>query len=141
MKNALFVASLLVISTCGVAAPVSPDHPIVGTWQVLAPGTACTETYTFRKNGTKRSQSAGEIQESKFAISSKPSAAGYYKLTDTVVESNDKLDCSGSSTPVGDTVSVFVRFEQGLKVFSFCYTEAKDKCVGPFKRTAGRASP
>lgn len=141
MKHSLLATVILVVAPCCHAASLSPDHPIVGTWRIMAPGTTCVETHTFRENGTKTSQSADEIQKSEFAISPKPSAAGYYKLTDTVVASNGKPDCSGFSSPVGETVSVFVRFERGLDVFSFCYAETQDKCVGPFRRAVGRASP
>lgn len=141
MKLFLATAILLVLSSDCAAAPLSKNHPIIGIWQVNVPGTTCSETYTFRANGTQTAKSAEEVGESKFMISPTPSAAGYYKLTDTVVKSNGKLDCSGSSTPVGDTVTVYIRFEQSANMFSFCFKEAQDKCVGPFKRISAQASP
>ena len=135
MKVFLVVTMLFVCNSFCCAATLSPRHPIFGTWEVIVPGTKCLETYEFKTNGMKTSWSAEEIEESKFIISPKPNALGYYKLTDTVVSSNSKLDCLGDSSPVGDIVTVFVRFEQAASIFFYCPSQTQIGCVGPFKRT------
>ena len=137
----LFIAAAIVFASASCLADSLPtDHPIVGTWEIRVPGTTCTETYEFRADGTKIAKSAEEVNESKFVISATPSSDGYYKLTDTVVSSNGKPDCSGQSTPVGDKVSVYLRFEEP-NAFSFCPHEAADRCIGPFKRISRRTPP
>jgi len=138
----LIVAGAFVLLNANCwAASLPANHPIIGTWVIQVPGTRCSETYTFKEDGTKVAKSADEVGESTFVVSATPSPAGYYKLTDTVVASNGKLDCSFQSTPVGDTVSVFLRFEQSANAFSFCPREAPESCIGPFKRISGQASP
>ena len=131
----LFVPLLLFAGSYCHSATLASKHPIVGTWQlelIGVPFISCSETYQFKANGTTVVKSASEIAESKYEISATPSPAGYYKLTDTVVKSNGKLDCSGKSTPVGDVSNVFVRFEHSTNAFSFCFTEAHDICWAVF---------
>jgi hypothetical protein len=134
----------LFIFTCSAvsqAASISPGHPIIGTWRVHVPGTQCFETNAYHVNGTQSARSATEIAESRFLISASPDSAGFYELTDTVVKSNGLPDCSGISTPIGDTVTVFVRFEEAGDAFMLCYTRSANRCVGPYTRVAEASPP
>ena len=47
---------------------------------------------------------------SDFEIAPTPSDKGFYRITYTITKSNGKPDCSGSITPVGDTVTLYLRF-------------------------------
>ena len=134
----LLVSTLFLIASayCG-AAELSPTHPIIGSWRVEVPGTSCSETYTFKSDGTTSVRSAGEVTETKFVISPKPRASGYYKIKDTITKTNGKPDCTGSSSPAGDVVRVFVRFDNSGSSFSFCKTEEQAGCVGPFTKVIG----
>jgi hypothetical protein len=137
MKKLLVSSTFLIASSYCCAAELSPTHPIIGSWRVEVPGTSCSETYTFKSNGTTFVRSASEITETKFVISSRPRASGYYKLKDTIVKTNGKPDCTGSSSPAGDVVRLFLRFDNSGSSFSFCKTEEQSGCVGPFTRIIG----
>ena len=131
---ALIVVLLLLVCSQGHSA-IPAEHPIVGTWRI---DRLCPETYEFRADGTRSATSAGEVLESKFEISPKPGAKGFYRFTDTVVRTNGKPDCSGELTPVGDVVTLFVRIPDPKKLF-LCFAESELSCVGPFERLSRHA--
>src|SRR5581483_3333468 len=81
--------ALLGLAASGaVAAPVSHDHPVLGTWTFVLPDGSCEETYRFRSDGSTVVTSGEEVAESTYEISAKPSASGYYKWVDTIVKDN-----------------------------------------------------
>jgi hypothetical protein len=141
MKTIIAIVVLFTLCSYSHAGTLAPTHPIIGTWQVQVPGTTCSELYSFKANGTTSVKSAEEAGENVFEISATPDSNGYYKLTDTVTKSNGKLDCTGESTPVGDTVTVYIHFENSPDKFLFCMNETPDKCVGPFERIVKGSSP
>jgi len=111
----------------------APDHPIIGTWTFSGGEGSCTDTYTFRSDGTRLFSSADETGESEFAISAARSERGYYRLVDTITRTNGKPDCIGTISPVGDSVTLYVRF-QNNEEFMTCRDESAAQCFGPFKR-------
>jgi hypothetical protein len=123
-----------------LAAPVAPaaHHPILGIWKLQLPDSPCTETYRFRADGTTLVFSAEEVSESEYVIQSKPSANGYYKLTDRVTRDNGKQDCSGEVMKVGTSTTNYVRFNADHTVFVMCVAESLDACIGPFRRAEGQ---
>jgi len=140
MRVALCLLVVLVATSVAGAEPPRPlakDHPIVGRWTVTLPDGSCSETYTFRPDGTTLVTSAGEIAESTFEISAKPGASGFYKWTDRVVKDNGKKDCSGEITAVGHTATNFVQFHRSGDIFIMCADESLERCIGPFKRVQG----
>src|SRR5881394_2574913 len=106
----LALASLTFAAQAAPPQPTAKEHPILGRWVITLPDGSCSETYTFRPDGTTLVTSAEEIAETVFEISAKPSASGFYKLTDKLVKDNGKKDCSGAVTEVGKTVTNFVQF-------------------------------
>lgn len=142
------LVSVVVLSTVIAAsyapnAPTPrPNHPILGSWKFVVPGSnGCFEIYTFRPNGTRGFSSAQEEGEATYTISAQPSEHGYYMLTDTVTRDNEKPDCSGSVTPVGDNVTLFVRFNpQSADEFIICGEESLAACFGPFVRLKDNAT-
>jgi hypothetical protein len=132
--------ALAAVAAGALAAPPHPtakDHPIIGRWMISLPDGSCSETYTFRPDGTTLVTSGEEIAESEFEISAKPSAAGFYKWTDKLVKDNGKKDCSGEVTEVGKTVTNFVQFHRSGNLFIMCADESLDTCIGPFTRVQG----
>ena len=119
--------------------PTGKDHPILGRWTISLPDGSCSETYTFRPDGTSLVTSGDEIAESVFEISAKPDASGFYKWTDKLVKDNGKKDCSGKVTPVGNTVTNFVQFHPSGDLFILCADGSLDTCIGPFKRVRGQS--
>lgn len=124
-------------SPATAAAAIDPHHPLVGTWTVSIPGSDCTETYVIRADGTTLVTSADEIAESEFEIAPKPSRQGFYKWADTIVKDNGKKDCGGAVTPVGRTITHYIRFSPDEDKFIICREESLDACFGPFIRQEG----
>lgn len=141
MTRSLFL--VLAIATATLAAHAAPPqptpkgHPIIGRWIITLPDGSCSETYTFRPDGTTLVTSGEEIAETVFEISPKPTASGFYKLTDKLVKDNGKKDCSGAITEIGQTVTNYVQFHQSGDLFIMCADESLNTCIGPFKRVQG----
>ena len=142
MRTAL-ILSLLVAATATARAepprPTAKDHPIIGRWTITLPDGSCTETYTFRADGTTIVTSAGEIAESVFEISAKPGPSGFFKWMDRVTKDNGKKDCSGEITEVGHSAVNYVQFHRSNNMFIMCAKESLDSCIGPFVRVQGQA--
>ena len=131
--------SLMSAVTC-LAAPPSPGHPIVGTWQVHGPGTDCIESWYFGPDGTTHNQSGDEDSYSEYSISDKPTAEGYYILIDTIVQTNGGTDCSGQpGAPIGDIATIYLVpiAENRLKL---CFDRKLTMCPGLMVRVPGHAS-
>jgi len=128
------------LSTAAVAAGISADHPILGTWTYAVPGTSCAETYRFRPDGTTFVTSGQEVSESAYTIAPKPSPRGFYKWSDTVTKDNGKPDCGGAVTTVGNQATNFVRLHPSGELMVVCREESLDACFGPLKRVHGQES-
>lgn len=143
MRFALsFLSVALLLAAASIACaqtqhPIAKDHPIIGRWTITLPDGSCSETYTFRPDGTTLVTSAEEIAESVFEISAKPGATGFYKWTDRVVKDNGKKDCSGEITAVGHTAVNYLQFNRSGDIFIMCADESLDRCIGPFRRVQG----
>jgi hypothetical protein len=140
----LVVSMLLLVTASAVARadpprPTAKDHPILGRWIITLPDESCSETYTFRPDGTTLVTSGEEIAESVYEISTKPSQSGFYKWTDRLVKDNGKKDCTGAITKVGQVVTSFVQFHPSGVAFILCADESLDRCIGPFLRAGGEA--
>jgi hypothetical protein len=130
IASTLFCAAVL---QSAAAAP-SASHPLLGIWVLSLPDTGCAETYHFRGDGTTLVKSAGEISESEFTVSEKPSAKGFYKLEDHVVKDNGKQDCSGEVMKPGTRATNYLRFHPSGARFVMCRDESMQACIGPFER-------
>lgn len=135
-RLACLLIALLSISTASAdtTPSVDPDHPILGTWAFIVPGTRCVETYHYYANGTTRATSADEVAESRYQISDMPSFNGTFKLVDTATKDNGKKDCSGNITPVGDSVTLFVYIDPANQSMLICQKENGTNCFGPLLR-------
>ena len=117
------------------------NHPILGTWEWTDIGSQCGETRTFEPTGRSTGRSAEEIAVSHFEISATPSAKGYYRLADTIVEDNGKPDCAGHAAPVGDTALMFLRFDPGMNAYLLCRDEDPSSCLVSAKRVRSPRRP
>ncbi len=138
LSLALFVAAIP-LARAEPPRPIAKDHPILGRWTITIPEVSCSETYTFRPDGTSVVTSGEEIAESVLEISAKPSPLGFYKWTDRLVKDNGKKDCAGEITEVGQVVTNFVQFHPSGVAFILCAGESLDRCIGPFMRAGGDA--
>ena len=124
-------------------------HPVVGLWQsavtLSAPSDGgadhknaaktCRETLDYRVNHIRLGTSGKEITRASFDVSAGPSAAGFYRLTETELASNAKADCAGDLHAATDDPSVrFLQFSPQRDRFIVCKAESLAACFGPFKR-------
>lgn len=134
----LLCAALLSLQTLQPAAAASSvpsaSHPLLGIWVLSLPTLGCAETYHFRGDGTTLVKSAGEVSESEFTITEKPSAKGFYKLEDHIVKDNGKQDCSGEVMKPGTSATNYIRFHPSGARFVMCRDESMQACIGPFER-------
>jgi hypothetical protein len=134
----LLCAALLPLQALQGAAAASSvpssAHPLLGIWVLSLPTLRCAETYHFRGDGTTLVKSAGEVSESEFTITEKPSAKGFYKLEDRIVKDNGKQDCSGEVMKIGTSATNYIRFHPSGARFVMCRDESMQACIGPFER-------
>ena len=118
--------------------PLPSSHPLLGTWRIDLPNN-CFEEYTLRSDGTKRSVSGQERNESVFEISLTPSPAGFYRWADKITKGNGKPDCGGSITQLGHVAVNFVRLHPSGRRFLLCEAESMKSCFAEFYRKGGDA--
>jgi|GEM_PF-5946934 len=112
-----------------------PAIPIAGQWSYEVPGTGCTEVYEF-KGGTRTFTSNEERGTSSYVLIHSPEVNGLPQTQDTIVTTNRGIDCSGGrGAPVGDTVTVYLRFTEENQKMLMCRTQAEGSCFGPFIHT------
>ena len=110
--------------------------PIIGTWKFKLTDRNCTETYTYKADGTTRVTSNEEISESRYQIALTPTPNGFYKMVDTITKDNGRKDCTGDVMTVGDTATTYVLFQPSGDQFIACQTPSLDLCFGPLIRVS-----
>lgn len=138
----LAIALAVVAGFANAEAPRAPkrDHPIIGTWTLMVPGTDCEETYFVRQDGTTLVTSGEEVAESVYEITDEPSAKGFFKNKDKIVKDNGGKDCAGEVTKVGAEVTNYIRFHPSKNLMIICRDESLDACIGPLYRVGGQDS-
>ena len=141
------VKRLLVAALCSVAVPsiaAGPSnapagtHPISGRWTWTLPGKACTETLDYRTGGKRLGSSGEEVLESAFKVTPLPGLLGFYRLVETVTQSNGKPDCAGDLHEAsGNSVTRFIQLSPKLDQMIVCREESLKACFGPLKRVPG----
>lgn len=117
-------------------AAIPAQHPLTGNWAWTLPGKPCSETLKYRADGTRTSTSGEEITQSRYEISPMPSLLGFYRLVETITESNNKRDCSGDLHEAsGEPVIRFIQFNPKRDQFIVCREEELKACFGPLKRS------
>jgi hypothetical protein len=135
---ALCTAAALAAPPASATAPkvLRADHPLIGAWALKSPDGDCTEIYRIAREGTSLVTSADEVAQTRFEISDRPSAKGFYKWVDTIVKDNGKKDCSGHVTKPHTTTS-YILMNESNKAFISCQNESTRACIGPFVRIEG----
>jgi len=105
------VGFFLLFVSCGVLAAGANNDKLVGTWKWIRPDNRCTETMTFRGDGTLSAISGEENTENKYTLETPLSPGDRYTLTLHVVTDNGGKDCLGSKTDdTGRTEVVYLEF-------------------------------
>lgn len=101
------------------------------------PGKQCTESLQYRASGTSTSASGAEETQSRYEVSPMPSLLGFYRIAESVTESNGKPDCAGDVHEVtGEPVIRFIQFSPKRDLLIVCKAESLKECFGPLKRMA-----
>lgn len=116
--------------------PLASAHPLVGVWRIELAGGKCFEEYELRSDGTKRSMSGEERNESEFMISPGTRGSYWYRWVDKISKNNGKPDCMGSYTAVGHTAVKSVIVHPSGQRFSLCDREDMNSCYAEFFRQA-----
>jgi hypothetical protein len=140
-KLTLFAALLCGLTCAQAAQPLAApatahQHPLTAHWTWTQPGgKACTETWHYRANHTRTSISGEEKTISRYEVTALPSLFGFYRVTETVTESNDKPDCAGTPhTAASGPVTRFIQFSPKYDLLIVCRDQTLKTCFGPLKR-------
>jgi hypothetical protein len=141
MKNTVIVLTFLfstVTFANGNVSDTSDTIPLYGKWSWVYKKNNCTENYDYRSDNTAVITSGEEQAESSFTISDEPDINGFYRMTDVATKSNGRTGCDGQAggTPVGDTVTLYMIFNQMKDEMVMCQEPSFNACMGPLRRIA-----
>ena len=135
---ALVLCSLFSSHAAEPLSSAPAPHPLTASWSWTLPGKPCTEQLHYRANGTRLGSSGEETTQSRYEVAAIPSLLGFYRLTETVTDSNAKRDCSGDLHEApGEPVTRFIQFSPRREQLIVCREESLKACFGPFKRLPG----
>ena len=143
MNYSLPAVTLVLVACLAQAAPPrtpKADHPVLGSWTFVVPGTSCEETYHVRPNGTTLVTSAEEVTESVYEIDDTAGPKGLFRMTDEIVKGNGRKDCSGQVTETGQKSTNYIRFDPSGNVMIMCRDETMKACFGPLRRVRGQST-
>lgn len=110
-------------------------HALTGTWSWTLFSGTCTETLQYRADGVLLNTSADAVTQWRYAVSSEPSALGFYKLDEISLRSNGKKDCSGDVVnEAGLDTTRFIQLNPAKDRMIICRTETLQACYGPLLR-------
>lgn len=139
MRTPLFFALMLCcIFSARAAEPLASAallHPLTASWSWTLPGKPCTEQLHYRADGTRLGSSGEETTQSRYEVAAIPSLLGFYRLTETVTDSNGQRDCSGDLHEAsGEPMTRFIQFSPKKDQLIVCREESLEACFGPLKR-------
>ena len=122
-------------ATQSTTAASPAGNPLAGSWSWKPSGKSCLETLHYRTDGTRAGTSGEEVTQSRYEISAMPSLLGFYRLVETVTESNGKRDCSGDLDEAsGEPLTRFIQLSPKRDQFIVCKKEELKACFGPLRR-------
>ena len=134
----VFMCSLFSAHAAEPLPSARAPHPLIGSWSWTLPGKSCTEQLHYRANGTRQGSSGEEKTKSSYEVTALPSLLAFYRLSETVTDSNGKRDCSGDlHNATGEPVIRFIQFSPKKDQLIICREETLKACFGPLKRLPG----
>lgn len=134
--SAFFLCSLVSAQAAQPASQRPVQHPLMASWSWTFSDKQCTETVHYLANGTRATTSGDEVAQSRYEVTPVPSLLGFYKIVETVTETNGKTDCAGDAHEVsGETVIRFIQFSPKKDQLIVCKDESLKACFGPLLRT------
>lgn len=119
------------------AAPADLASELVGTWSWTLPN-GCTETQTYRADGSRSVVSGEERAEGTFQVEPSTEDPNFRRLTLNTARDAGGKDCSGStSDDTGKSSVIFYLIAKDHQQLMYCFEPELKRCVGPFRRVAG----
>ena len=120
------------------------DAPVVGSWTWQGFDGACSESFTFRIDGSLQLRSAQAESVWHYELATAPDVNGFYRLVETLATANGMPDCTGDAldTPepqpsTGAAVPSTLRFVQlspARDQLIMCRDASLKACFGPLQR-------
>lgn len=134
---AALLCGLITAHAAPPAQPPAAAHPLSARWTWTLPGKACTETWHYRADGTRHASSGEEASQSVYQASALPSLLGFYRVTETVTQSNGQPDCAGDVHAASEEpLTRFIQFSPKHDQLIVCREESLKACFGPLRRVA-----
>lgn len=136
-ESNLLAVSILSIATLAAQAQPMTGAELVGTWSWTLPSGLCSETHTYRADGSRYVVSGEERSESIFKTE-RISGTPFTKLTITTTKDYRGKDCGDSDEDdTGKTSTVYFVLSADRQKVLFCYEPDFKECIGPFQRRPG----
>jgi len=117
---------------------VRVQPPIIGRWEWNPLQGVCREEHTYSLDGSASSRSGEEVLMKNWTAT--PASGGMYRVVATVVESNGKQDCTGGTTTIGATSTVYIQPTNAGGYFT-CASEDGMSCYGSARRVTPSKNP
>lgn len=93
------------------------------------------ETLRYLAKGAGSSTSGEEVAKSRYEVTSVPDLLGFYRVIETLTETNGKADCAGDIHEVsGEPVTRFIQLSPKKDQLIVCKEDSLKACFGPLKR-------
>lgn len=136
----VLVRGLLAVATVFAASgatDAAEPHPLIGRWTWTVPDNGCSETYTWRADGTGFVTSGAEVTETRFKFSTQPDRNGFYTFMDEVVKDHGGKDCANvDKNDRGRKVTLYILLHDAGDQILICTRPKQDRCFGPLSRVA-----
>ncbi len=136
-----WIVTLLVCLHCieAIAARsgslLDPPPELVGTWSWTLPDGNCTETVTYRADGSRAVISGKEELTGRYSVH-RTEDPRFLRLSVTTLTDNGGEDCGGDSgNDSGKSFVIYVAPVRGGQLV-FCFKPDFDECLGPYRRRA-----
>ncbi|QJC55435.1 hypothetical protein HC248_00715 [Polaromonas vacuolata] len=161
----IFVSALLFavsLSQANAQTPTQPSTPVIkprsanplrGQWSWKQFDGSCNETLRYQRDGELLDISEKSISKWTYQISQSPSAAGFYRVLETLISDNGKPDCAGNlladktlttsakgnqeATTQDRTRSRFIQLSPAGNLLLVCSAESLNACFGPLTKEPG----
>ena len=128
------VGSLLLLVSYGAFAVGTDNGKLVGTWTWTRAANHCTETLTFRDDGTLSTTSGEEKTDNQYTLTPPSLAGSRYMLTIHVIKDHGGKDCVDSTVDnTGSTDVVYIEFLSKTQM-KMCYRSTDGNCFGPLHK-------
>lgn len=116
-------------------------HPVIGVWRLNFADTSSYEEYDFRADGRLYTSANQQQIESSYIIEREPSASGFYKLEEHIINENGGKDCFDMLQNEDTDYVYYLKFSPSEDQLLICLEESDDQCVGYFIRQTNSDQP